>query len=107
MIEQNITKLQQILLDRGMTQADLMRAITEKTGFQVGRDRISRIVNGNLTNYTIETAVMIAESLTAMPNVRGRCKKVRVDDIIELKEIQKINFVQPHYPKKMGAVDKD
>jgi hypothetical protein len=59
------------------------------TGFQVGRDRISRIVNGNLTNYTLETAVMIAESL-----------KVAVDDIVELKEIQKTNFVPVHYPKK-------
>jgi len=82
MIEQKITKLQKILLDRGMTQADLIRAITEKSGFQVGRDRISRIVNGNLKNYTVETAVMIAESL-----------KVGVDDIVELKEIQKSNYV--------------
>ena len=97
MIEQNITKLQKILLDRGMTQADLMRAITKQTGFQVGRDRISRIVNGNLKNYTLETAVMIAESLG-----------VGVDDIVELKEIKKSNFVPVHYPKKkIGIVGED
>ena len=92
MIENEITKLQKILLDRGMTQADLMRAITKKTGFQIGRDRICKIVNGNLKNYTLETAVMIAESL-----------QVNVDDIVELREIKKKNFVPIHHPKKMGG----
>ena len=87
-----MTKLQRILLERKMTQADLMRAITKKTGFQIGRDRISKIVNGNLKNYTLETAVMIAESL-----------QVNVDDIVELKEIQKKNYVPIHHPKRMGG----
>jgi DNA-binding Xre family transcriptional regulator len=96
MIENEMTKLQKILIDRGMTQADLMRAITKQTGFQIGRDRISKIVNGNLKNYTLETAVMIAESL-----------QVNVDDIVELKEIKKKNFVPIHHPKKMGGTIQD
>lgn len=96
MIENEMTKLQKILNDRGMTQADLMRAITKKTGFQIGRDRISKIVNGNLKNYTLETAVMIAESL-----------QVNVDDIVELREIKKTNYVPIHHPKRMGGPIED
>jgi len=83
-----LTKLAKILIHRNMTQADLMRAIFEKTGFQIGRDRISKIVNGNLKNYTLETAVMIAESIG-----------VNVDDIVELSEIKKTNFVPIHHAK--------
>ena len=58
----------------------------------MGRDRISKIVNGSLVNYTVETAVMIAEALG-----------VTVNDIIEIKNVRKQNFVQQHYPSKMGG----
>ena len=81
------TKLEQILIDRNMSQGDLVRLIKEKTksektpdGFKIGRDRISKICTGRLKNYTIETAVMIAEAL-----------EIPVDDIIELKDIKKEN----------------
>ena len=88
-----MTKLENLLNERGMTQADLMRAITTKTGFQIGRDRISKIVNGKLVNYTIETAAMIAETL-----------EVKIDDIVEIKKVRKKNFVEIHHPKKKGKI---
>ena len=74
------TKLEQILTDRGMSQGDLVRLIRDKSGFKVGRDRISKICTGRLTNYTMETAVMIAEALG-----------VAIDDLVELKDIKKEN----------------
>ena len=57
------TKLERILRDRSLTQGDLQRMIKAKSGFKIGRDRISKICTGRLTNYTIETAVMISEAL--------------------------------------------
>jgi len=68
-----MTKLAKILIDRGMTQRDLQRAIYEKFLFFIGDDRISRMVNGKLTNYHLQTAKMIADTL-----------EVRIDDIAEL-----------------------
>jgi len=75
-----MTKIEKILTDRGMSQGDLLRLIIAKSGFKVGRDRISKICTGRLQNYTMETAVMIAEAL-----------EVTVDDIVELKNIKKEN----------------
>jgi DNA-binding Xre family transcriptional regulator len=63
-----------------MSQGDLMRLIRDKSGFKIGRDRISKICTGRLKNYTLETAVMISEAL-----------EVPVDQIVELKEIRKVN----------------
>ena len=40
-----------------------MRLIRDKSGFKIGRDRISKICTGRLKNYTLETAVMISEAL--------------------------------------------
>lgn len=74
------TKLELILQERGMSQGDLMRLIREKSGFKIGRDRISKICTGRLKNYTLETAVMISEAL-----------EVPVDEIVELKEVRKVN----------------
>lgn len=74
------TKLESILLERSLSQGDLMRLIYQRSGFKIGRDRISKICTGRLKNYTMETAVMIAEALD-----------VPVDDIIELKDIKKTN----------------
>ena len=75
-----MTKLDKILYDRNMSQGDLIRLIKKKSGFKIGRDRISKITTGVLTNYMIETAVMISEALN-----------VKVDEIIELKNIKKKN----------------
>ena len=74
------SKLEQILIDRNLSQGDLVRMIKAKSGFKIGRDRISKICTGRLKNYTLETAVMIAEAL-----------EVPVDEIIELKDIKKEN----------------
>jgi hypothetical protein len=63
-----------------MSQGDLMRLIRDKSGFKIGRDRISKICTGRLKNYTLETAVMISEAL-----------EIPVDEIVELKEIRKVN----------------
>lgn len=68
-----MTKLAMILIDRGMTQRDLQRAIYEKFDILIGDDRISRMVNGKLTNYQLQTAKIIAETL-----------EVKIDDIVEL-----------------------
>jgi DNA-binding Xre family transcriptional regulator len=75
-----MTKLELLLQDRGMSQGDLMRLIRDKSGFKIGRDRISKICTGRLKNYTLETAVMISEAL-----------EIPVDEIVELKEIRKVN----------------
>lgn len=74
------TKLELILQEKGMSQGDLMRLIREKSGFKIGRDRISKICTGRLKNYTLETAVMISEAL-----------EIPVDEIVELKDIRKTN----------------
>lgn len=74
------TKLELLLQERGMSQGDLMRLIKDKSGFKIGRDRISKICTGRLKNYTLETAVMISEAL-----------EIPVDEIVELKEIRKVN----------------
>ena len=75
-----MTKLELLLQQRGMSQGDLMRLIKDKSGFKIGRDRISKICTGRLKNYTLETAVMISEAL-----------EIPVDEIVELKEIKKVN----------------
>jgi hypothetical protein len=77
------TKLEQILIERGMSQGDLMRLIKQKSGFKIGRDRISKITTGRMKNYSLETAVMIAEAL-----------EIPVDYIVELKNIKKENSVK-------------
>lgn len=76
------TKLEAILRKKKLTQGDLRRMIRDKSGFLIGRDRISKICTGRMKKYNIETAVMIAEAL-----------EVNVDDIIELREIKKANRV--------------
>lgn len=76
------TKLEAILLEKKLTQGDLRRMIKDKSGFLIGRDRISKICTGRMKKYNIETAVMIAEALD-----------IKVDDIIEIKEIKKNNRI--------------
>jgi plasmid maintenance system antidote protein VapI len=76
------TKLEKILRDRGLTQGDLQRMIKAKSGFKIGRDRISKICTGRLTNYTIETAKMISEAL-----------EISMDSFVELQDVRKTNRV--------------
>jgi len=76
------TKIERILRERNMSQGDLVRLIKAKSGFKIGRDRISKICTGRLTNYTIETATMISEALD-----------VPIDAIVEIKNVRKENRV--------------
>ena len=66
-----VTNIQAILNQRGLTQTDLYQLIKEN-GNQIGKDRISRIVSGKLTNYHTNTAKILANALG-----------VSVDEIIE------------------------
>ena len=74
------TKIERILRDRGWSQGDLVRSIKAKSGFKIGRDRISKICTGRLTNYTVETARLISEALD-----------VSIDDIVEIENVKKTN----------------
>lgn len=58
------TKLHAILIQREMSQEELRRIIFDSSGKTIGSDRISRIVNGQLTNYFTDTAKMIATALS-------------------------------------------
>jgi len=75
-----MTKIEKLLLDRNLSQGDLMRMVKAKSGFKIGRDRISKICTGRLSNYTVETAKMLSEAL-----------EVTMDEIVELENIQKVN----------------
>jgi hypothetical protein len=66
------TKLHAILIQREMSQEELRRIIFERSGKTIGSDRISRIVNGQLTNYYTDTAKLIASALS-----------VSMEDILE------------------------
>jgi DNA-binding Xre family transcriptional regulator len=74
------TKIEKILRERNMSQGDLVRLIKAKSGFKIGRDRISKICTGRLTNYTVETARMISEAL-----------EVPMDDIVQIENVKKNN----------------
>jgi DNA-binding Xre family transcriptional regulator len=74
------TKLERILRERNLSQGDLQRLIKAKSGFKIGRDRISKICTGRLKNYTVETAKMISEAL-----------EVPMDSIVEIENVTKTN----------------
>ena len=58
-----MTKLQKLLIQKNMLQSDLIRAIKEKHNIDFDKANLSRIVCGIKTNYTLETARIIASSL--------------------------------------------
>lgn len=66
------TRLSSLLIARGMGHQDLIKAIRQKTGRNIGKDRISRMINGLTTDYMLSTASAIASALG-----------VKIDDIIE------------------------
>jgi len=67
-----MTKLAKILIRKKMSQRDLQRAIFDKCNVFIADDRISKMVNGILTNYHVNTAKILADAL-----------EVKIDDIIE------------------------
>jgi DNA-binding Xre family transcriptional regulator len=70
--ERKATKLQKILFERGLSQTDLYHLIQDETGRIIGKDRISKLVNGHQKNLQVETAKAFAKALG-----------VTLDDIIE------------------------
>jgi len=70
-IEIEVTKINKILIERGLTQTDLYELI-RSNGNEIGKDRINRIVNGKLTNYHTNTAKILATALG-----------VSLDDIVD------------------------
>lgn len=71
-----MTKIAKILQDKNLTQRDLQRMILLRHGTYIGDDRMSRMVNGKLTNYSLRTAYLIAETLN-----------VHIDDICEVETL--------------------
>jgi transcriptional regulator with XRE-family HTH domain len=57
------TKLQKLLIQRGLSQSDLQKRVHTKTGIKIEPYRVSKIVNGTITNYFTETARAIAKTL--------------------------------------------
>jgi DNA-binding Xre family transcriptional regulator len=70
--ERKATKLQKLLFERGLSQTDLYHLIQDETGRVIGKDRISKLVNGHQKNLQVETAKAFAKALG-----------VTLDDIIE------------------------
>tara|TARA_R110000803_G_scaffold16317_1_gene44717 strand:+ start:1373 stop:1600 length:228 start_codon:yes stop_codon:yes gene_type:complete len=66
------TKLQRLLFERGLSQTDLYHLIEDETGKVIGKDRISKLVNGHQKNLQVGTAKAFAKALN-----------VKIDDIIE------------------------
>lgn len=66
------TKIEKILIERGINQLDLGSLVKEKTGKKLAPDHISKIVSGKVIDYYLRTAGYIAFALD-----------VKLDDIIE------------------------
>lgn len=57
-----MTKINKILIERGLTQTDLFNLI-QLTGKNIGKDRISRFVSGKQTNMHIDTLKVFSQAL--------------------------------------------
>ncbi len=60
---ENTTKLQRLLIQRGLSQSDLQKKVQAKTGIKIEPYRVSKIVNGSIKNYFTDTARAIATTL--------------------------------------------
>ena len=63
-----MTKLKKILIEKSMSQKDLYNAINEKCNVPMGYDRISKIINGKVTNYSLFTLLKLCYALDVTPN---------------------------------------
>lgn len=61
-------KLDKILQDRLLTQKDLYDMIKESNHTTLGKDRISRLVNGQQYNLTVKNILAFCEVLNVTPN---------------------------------------
>ena len=62
------TKIKKILEKRNMTQTDLFNSIKSNCNNYLGKDVISKIVNGKKENYEIFTLLKICVALNVTPN---------------------------------------
>ena len=63
-----VTKIRLILLERGMTQKQLLQIINEQAKVPVPQYQLSRIVNGKVSNYHVNTLIKICRALEVTPN---------------------------------------
>jgi len=63
-----MTKLKEILIEKGISQAELHRRIIQNCKTPIGKDRISMIVNGRVNNYSLFTLLKICMALDITPN---------------------------------------
>jgi DNA-binding Xre family transcriptional regulator len=63
-----MTKLKKIIIDRGISQRGLYNLVNKKCKTPIGYDRISKIVNGKTTNYSLHTCLKICIALDLTPN---------------------------------------
>lgn len=62
------TKLKIILENKGLSQTDLYNKIKSQCNSYLGKDVISKIVNGKKSNYEIYTLLKICLALNVSPN---------------------------------------
>jgi|TARA_R110002020_G_scaffold474816_1_gene707609 DNA-binding Xre family transcriptional regulator len=62
------TKLKKLLAEKRISQTDLFNLIKKHCKTYLGKDVISRIVNGKKTNYEINTLLKICYVLSCSPN---------------------------------------
>jgi DNA-binding Xre family transcriptional regulator len=63
-----MSKLKQILSERGMTQIDLYERIKEMSNTPIAKYMISRIVSGKVKTYNVSTLMKICRALDVTPN---------------------------------------
>jgi DNA-binding Xre family transcriptional regulator len=62
------TKIKKLLIKKEMSQSDLFHAIKNNCKGYLGKDVISRIVNGKKQNYELFTLLKICLALNCTPN---------------------------------------
>ena len=68
MVKNKETKLKKILREKRISQTELYNLIKQQCKSYLGRDVISRIVNGKKTNYELYTLLKICRALNCSPN---------------------------------------
>jgi DNA-binding Xre family transcriptional regulator len=63
-----MTKLKELLIKKSLSQKELFTLIEQKCNVPIGYDRISKIVNGKITNYSLFTLLKFCVALNCSPN---------------------------------------
>ncbi len=85
MTKQKQTKLKTILTNKNVSQSELFNRIKNNCHSYLGKDVISRMINGKKTNYEIHTLLKICMALNVTPN-----EVIEKDSFIEL-QVKKNN----------------